>query len=248
MKKVKIFIVASLICFPLSAVAFEIPEWLMNPVSTSDGVRTAITTAVGLWHHSDGPKMGMTMNVTQEEVGALQEGDNSYQVPEGTGTASKAGDIPTESFEYVKKNILDASKMTPYTPLNDKVKAGGDMVAAVKELFFIENESDATDEKRAEIKKHRDEYLTALGKTYVKLAYETQQKLIKDFEGVGSDINGDGVIGTISGGDVTWQAVNRALIADIALQIELMELDAARFLSVQPYVIMSETRTTGSNE
>ena len=42
--------------------------------------------------------------------------------------------------------------------------------------------------------------------------------------------------------DQTWKAVNRALITDSALQIQLMELDAARFLSIQPVEVLEETQ------
>ena len=72
------------------------------------------------------------------------------------------------------------------------------------------------------------------------MAYEVQQKVIENMDSLGADIGGSGTIGEISALDQTWSSINKTLIADIALQIQLMELDAARFLSVQPIKIMSK--------
>ena len=122
------------------------------------------------------------------------------------------------------------------------------MQQVVKEMFFIENEADNTEAKQAEIVKNRTEYLTTVGKEYTQLAYDVQQKIIDDMSAVSSDINGNGSIGAVAGMDQTWKAVNKALIADIGMQIQLMELDAAKFLSVQPIMIMSEKRPEASNQ
>ena len=224
----------------------QTPDIALDPPIMTDSVRGLIGNILALTKAGPEPETGAVLNVHQEEVGALQDGDESYRVDEGTG--SGADDLAITAYDHVKKNVFTSSKKTPYAPLNQKLKDGADMQKVVKEMFFIENEADNTEEKQAEVVKNRTQYLTTVGREYTKLAYEVQQKLINDMSAVSSDINGNGSIGAVSGMDQTWKAVNKALIADIGLQIQLMELDAAKFLSVQPIMIMSKERPADNNQ
>jgi len=221
------------------------PDATINPLAMTDSVRGAIGNIMTLAKVGPEPETGAVLNCSQEEVGALEDGDESFRVNEGTG--SGADDLAISAYDYVKSKVFSDSKRTPYAELNRRIKGGGNMQTVVKDLFFIENEADNTEERQAEVTRRRTEYLTTIGREYTKLAYEVQQKLIDDMSAVSADINGNGSIGAVSGMDQTWKAVNKALIADIGLQIQLMELDAAKFLSVQPIVIMSKERPASSN-
>lgn len=215
---------------------------LVNPVMIVDPVRSLISWILKMLHVTEDPLLGAWLDVVQQEVDALVSGDESYLVDQGTGSAAPA--VPTEAYDYVNENILASSQKTPYEPLNSRISPDGDMEAVVKELFFAENtdENPLTEAKRKEVEKRRTAYLTALAKHYIQTAYEVQQKVMENMDSVGSDINANGSIGSVSGIDQTWKAVNKTLIADIGLQIELMELDAARFLGVQPIELMTETK------
>ena len=211
---------------------------LVNPIHIVDPVRSIVGFILSLINIGEDPVMAAWLNVTQEQVAAAVEGDRSYVTPQGTG--SPATEVPVPTYEYVQEKIFSNSNRTPYAPLNSKIAAGGDMEEAVKEVFFYSGD-DLDETKRKEIEKKRKEYVVALGKEYVKMAYEVQQKVIENMSALGTNIGGNGTIGAVSSLDQTWKSVNRSLIADIALQIQLMELDAARFLSAQPVQIMSET-------
>lgn len=242
------------VCFILVSIPcagqIVFPNAAVNPEMMSDSLRSLIGNIMSLIKVGDNPEMGAVLNVTQEEVGALEDGDESYRVDEGTGSADGGGssDLAISAYDYMKEKVFTNSKRTPYAPLNKRLTKGADMKKVVTNMFFIENESDNTEAKQAEIVKNRTEYLTTVGKEYTRLAYEMQKKIADDMSAVGSDINGNGSIGAVAGMDQTWKAVNKALIADIGMQIQLMELDAAKFLSVQPIMIMSEERPETSNQ
>lgn len=224
------------------------PNAVINLPIMTDSVRGLVGNIMSLIKVGNEPEMGAVLNVHQASLGALEDGDESYRVDEGTGSAGDGGDLAISAYDYMKEKVFSNSKKTPYAPLNQKLTNGANMQQVVKEMFFIENEVDNTEAKQAEIVKNRTEYLTTVGKEYTKLAYEVQQKIINDMSAVSSDINGNGSIGAVAGMDQTWKAVNKALIADIGMQIQLMELDAAKFLSVQPIMIMSEKRPEASNQ
>ena len=248
-----ILLAAGLIALPLLVHAdvtgkgqVQLPALFSNPPAMSDSLRGLIGNIMSLIEVGNEPELGAVLNVTQEEVAGLLAGDDiSYEEDEGTGTAANA--VPTATFDYINEKILSSGTKTPYAPLNSKISDDADMEKIVKEMFFIASSEDATTEKQAEIQSARNAYLTQIGKEYTRIAYNVQLKLIEDMDSVSSDINGNGSIGAVSGMDQTWKAVNRALIADIALQIQLMELDAAKFLSVQPLVLMTETRPGANN-
>ncbi|MBQ3695697.1 MAG: hypothetical protein II938_01840 [Alphaproteobacteria bacterium] len=222
-------------------------EVQINPQSMSDSIRGAIGNIMALLPAADGPQMGANINVTQGKADALVTGDASYVVDEGTGAPSNS-DLNISAYEYVKENILDNDKKTAYGPLNDKIKSGGDMTAVVKEMFFIENEEDNTEENKTKIMENRKAYLKTIASDYVYTAYNVREKLIDDMKAISADLNGNGTIGATSGIDQSWRAVNKALIADIAMQIQMLELDAARFLSVQPIVLMPKDRPAVEND
>lgn len=215
------------------------PDALTGPIMTSDAVRGLTANVLNLLNLGEEPEMGAILNVHQAEVGALMDGTTSYVSEPGTGKPD-SGTMPLDTYTYLHELFLTGKIKTPYSPLNKKLTDSANMEQVVKEMFFLENNADATEEKQIAIQKERDQYLTKIAKEYVKTAYTVQQKLIKDMDVVSSDINGDGSIGATSGTDQTWKAINRALMADIVMQIQLMELDAAKFLSVQPILLMTE--------
>ena len=232
-----------------SVATTDTPDPTNNPVFITDSIRGLIGSIMSLIDVGDHPKLGATLNIIQGEVDALVDGDESYLEDAGTGEASSSsGGLTISAYDYVEKHVLNNNLKTPYAPLNSKVvynfKDGTVSGAekAIKELFFIAKQSDVTDEKREEIVANRNDYLKKVSQTYVSLAYNVQKSLVDDMSAISADINGNGSIGATAGTDQTWHAINKALVADIALQIQLMELEAARFLFVQPEVIMSEKK------
>ncbi len=224
-----------------------VPDKVSDPVSITDSVRNTGSALLNLLALGEEPEMGARLNVTQADVGALVDGTTSYVSEPGTGKPD-SGTMPLDTYTYLHNTYLTDKIKTPYSPLNKKLTDSADMEQVVKEMFFLENNADATEEKQEAIRKEREKYLTKIAKEYVKTAYTVQEKLIEDMNVVSSDINGDGSIGATSGTDQTWKAINRALMADIVMQIQLMELDAAKFLSVQPILLMTEEDVAATDE
>ena len=220
---------------------------LVNPAKMSDSFRALVGSILNLLKLGEEPEIGAVLNVTQEEVDALVAGDETYEEDVGTGEAGPG--LATPTFDYINTNVLTNKLKTPYEPLNRKLSGKADYKKIVKEMFFIATDKEATEKKQQEVLSTRTAYMTELGKSYTRLAYNVHQQLIDDMTSISADINGNGSIGATAGMDQTWHAINRALIADIALQIQLMELDAVKFLSVQPLVLMTETQpsSTGNN-
>lgn len=223
-----------------------IPAPWTNPLITHDTISSILSAIITLKTMGESPEMGAIFNVHEEELGALVDGDESYQVSQGTG--SKASDLGISAYDYMKEKVFDSKTKSAYGELNKKLTSGADMTAVVKELFFIEKDEDNTEANQKEVVARRTAYLTAISRDYINEAYNVQKKLIDDMDSISADINGNGSIGATSGADQTWKAINKALIADIGLQIQLMELDAAKFLSVQPIIIMTEKRPSTDGE
>ena len=148
----------------------------VNPLEMSDSVRGAFGNIMTLFYQGDEPEMGALINVTQGVADALIDGDESYMVDEGTGSASGAHDLKISAYDYIKEHVLSSDKKTAYAPLNEKISAGGDMEQVVKVMFFIDTPENNTDEKQLEILRNRAAYLKAVSRDYTDLAYTVQTK------------------------------------------------------------------------
>ena len=237
-----------------------IPMIVMAPWSVTDPIRNTTGAVLSLYSLSQDPKQVAKIIGHQEETeaelggggeeesedeGEDEEESSNEEVEEGSG--SSAGDMDISAYTYVKEKIFDKNMYSPYSKLNGKVKpvlgtsgANSRLREIILEEFYIENPSDNTIENRKKIQRNRDDYLRTLGREYTRLSNTVQSKLADDLSAVVSELNGDGSIGIVSGTDQSWKAVNKALIVDLALQIEMMELEAARFLSVQPISLIEK--------
>ncbi len=227
-----------------------------GPMVIGDSIRGITGSVVGLLKVGEMPETGADINVYQGWASALQEGENRLEEL-GKGEFTDATAIPTPAFDLVNKKVLDPAKSsgfgTPYKPLNDKIKKkGADIEKVVKEMFFTDGTTAGTqktvEELEAEAQRRRQEYLITIGKEYTRLAYGVHEALTDEMTAaISTPVYANGSNGAISGADVTWKAINRALIADIAMQIQLMELDAAKFLAVQPIELMPDKEKGSEN-
>ena len=218
-----------------------------NPVIVNDPVRTLMNVVIQFLALAENPQYGAVFNVIQEEVAGYVGGEGEGGGAGGESAGSPATEVPAPAYDYVKANVLSSDKITPYAPLRNAVagKGGEAIKNEIKKMFFWNTNQGArplTEEKRTELLGKRTAYLTTIGKEYTKMAYEVQQKVMENMDSMSADIGGAGTLGEVSALDQTWRSINKTLIADIALQIQLMELDAARFLSIQPVEILEETQ------
>ncbi|MBP5343571.1 MAG: hypothetical protein J6Y85_00635 [Alphaproteobacteria bacterium] len=229
-----------------------------------DSVTSLIGTVASLIASFSEPEMGATVIVTQEEADALGAGSEKYVKAEMSGSATSQG-FSTTAYDYVRQNIFEGgasmvindsnddsddteilkftgAKRSAWPYLNnriDNLMTVDDTAKFVKETFFVEDNDQLTQAKIDKAKRNRTQYLQAIGSEYSLLAQEVQRRLIPDLESVNTaPFNGDGLIGAVTGMDQTWLAATRALMADIALQLQLLEVDAAMFLQLQPIEII----------
>ena len=263
-----------------------------------DPYTSLVGTVAGIIASFSEPEMGATVNVEQEEIGALESGSEKFEKLEMTGSATSQG-FSTTAYDYVREKtfgsvqfmhstvrtstdtattavdgvavggntvtrVIDGSTVlgttatttneTPYAYFGNQVLniSRDDAKKMIKENFFIENPEDMTPENVEAIRIRRTQYLQDIGTQYAVIAQEVQTRLIADLQStITTPLNGDGLMGAVSGLYQAWLAACRALMADIGLQIELLELDAAKFLRDQPYNLLKEPegdvlQTTGS--
>jgi hypothetical protein len=268
MKKLLYAFVIVAFLYPTRApatVITSIAQFLAQQYLGGDPITAMVGTVAGLLASFSEPEMGATVNVTQEEADALEAGSEKYIQAEMDGSATSQG-FSTTAYDYVRQNLFEGgasissdsedgesdssnSKMKfttvkrsawPYlnNRINDAMTVDGARKLVI-DTFFVEDKEGVSQAKIDEVNKHRIEYLQAIGSEYSLLAQEVQKRLIADLESVNTTtFNGDGLIGAVTGVDQTWLAATRALMADIALQLQLLEVDAARFLQYQPVEIL----------
>ena len=79
------------------------PNVAINPLAMSDSIRGAIGNILSLLKVGPEPETGAVLNAHQQEVGALEDGDESYRVDEGTGSADGSGDLAITAYDYMKE-------------------------------------------------------------------------------------------------------------------------------------------------
>ena len=250
-----------------ATVITSIAEFLAQQYLGGDPITAMIGTVRGLLESFSEPEMGATVNVIQEEADALEAGSEKYIQAEMDGSATSQG-FSTTAYDYVRQNLFEGGasitsdsdseggnsesssstmkftkvKRSAWPYLNNRINDAMTVDGARKlviETFFVEDKEGVSQAKIDEVNKHRIEYLQAIGSEYSLLAQEVQKRLIADLESVNTTtFNGDGLIGAVTGVDQTWLAATRALMADIALQLQLLEVDAAMFLQYQPVEIL----------
>ena len=261
----KKWLYVSLICSCVGLSGEASANWIFNPqaqpFASGDPATSIVGTVAGLIASFIEPEMGAAVNVTQAEAAALQDGSKKYEQLEMSGSATSQG-FGTTAYDYLEQRSMSGSTKTPYAYFNDRLTslfedeskvtdsaARGNIqkenynkaVQMVKDRFFVEKAEDLTPEKEAEIRNLRAEYLQTIATDYALTAQEVQTRLASDFDTViTTPFNGDGLLGAISGIDQTWLAATRALMADIALQLQLLELDASKFLDVQPIELLED--------
>jgi len=236
MKKILYSLVLMSLLSPVRLEAGWLPTVMPNHWFGGDPYSSLVGTVAGLIASFSEPEMGATVNVIQEEADALESGSEQYVDAEMSGSATSQG-FATTAYDYVNQNIFNGAQRSAWSEFDSKINSLStvdDTEALIKKTFFIENKAEVTPEKEEEIRQTRTKYLQTIGAAYAELAQEVQTRLIEDLNSVKTTkFNGDGLIGAVTGVDQTWLAATRALMADIALQLQLLEVDAARFLQDQ---------------
>lgn len=138
--------------------------------------------------------------------------------------------IQVSAYDYVKENLLTNPGEQSAPPQENLATAK----AYVRERFLVP-EGEQTDEKIAEIKGERKEYIQALSAELLSLSAGVRQRLPDDANLISeAEASGGGVLQDVKLNTATIKALARMTAVDIALQIKLAELEAAQELLYQP--------------
>lgn len=208
---------------------------------------------------------------SKAELMAVQEQINNNADGTGDDTPNPCSDgsvtqtaLKNGAYDYVKKQILDRTDLTTYGKLQTALsgsskgahavsvceelnwKAGGkgkETCQAVVDTFFTK--TGATDREMETIQSQRQAYASTVVPRFITLGYETQQKLKADLQAAAvAPVAADNEIASIANDGQTLDEMLKITVADLALQVEMMEADAMGFMLQQPVAIMPKEKPT----
>ena len=116
-------------------------------------------------------------------------------------------------------------------------------IAIVDTFFADKGDEGNTEEYKAKISQQRHEYAEEVTKYHTKLGYTVQQNVIADLKKASNaPVATDNEVSAIAIDGQTLDEMIKVTVADLALQIEMMEADAIAFLMQQPIEILPEQR------
>ena len=195
----------------------------------------------------------------QQQANTNADGTGDWSPnPSATGD-TKPTALTNGAYDYVKSEILDQTDLSKYRELQNNLSRPTNVghsqetcrslpfttdrarqtCMAVVNTFFADKgeENDASYENQ--IQRQRQEYANTIAPRFVTLGYTVQQKIIRDLSAAAqAPVAGNNEIASIANDGQTLDEMLKITVADLALQIEMMEADAMAFLLQQPVQIM----------
>ena len=119
-----------------------------------------------------------------------------------------------------------------------------DVCRGIVNTFFADiGEDNITEEYKAQILAQRRAYAKQVGEWHTTIGYEIQQRAAADLVAAArAPVGSDNEIGAIAIDGQTLDEMLKIVVADVGVQIEMMEADAAAFLLHQPIGIMPKEK------
>lgn len=181
---------------------------------------------------------------TQEETNKQADGTEdasansaSQQASSGSGSASETA-FSSGAYNYIKDKVWKK----PYhygalkqelgeSPSKEKSKE------AVMKVFFAPAGSETTYKER--IYTQRQVYAETMTDFHIKLGNDIQKNIVADLRAAGSaPVSSDNEVGSLAIDAQTLDEMIKITLADLTLQIELMEADAMAFMLHQPVELL----------
>ncbi|MBE6446575.1 MAG: hypothetical protein E7021_04150 [Alphaproteobacteria bacterium] len=253
------------VLFPLSLNAGGTPFIFPAPPPVASDLGRSITGIVQgvLTLTQDGDSKAELM-VVQEQINTNADGtgdDTPNPCSDGSVTQTP---LENTAYDYIKAQILDRTDLTTYGKLQTALsssskgahavsvceelnwKAGGkgkETCQAVVDTFFTK--TGATDREMEKIQSQRQAYASTVVPRFITLGYETQQKLKADLQAAAvAPVAADNEIASIANDGQTLDEMLKITVADLALQVEMMEADAMGFMLQQPVAMMPKEKPT----
>lgn len=180
-----------------------------------------------------------------------------------TGTAGATA-LTNGVYSYIQSEVLSQTDLTKYSKLQEALsspngegsaketceslgfttdRAKQTCIAVVETFFADRGDEGNTEEYKAKILSQRRAYARQVAERHVTLGYNVQQKVIADLQAAAqAPVSSDNEIGAIAIDGQTLDEMLKVTVADLAIQIEMMEADAVNFLVARRVEIMSKDR------
>ena len=146
-------------------------------------------------------------------------------------------DATHNAFDFVEENLLKKRTQTIAPAKEDLTGA----LAFVESTFFVKDGTDDTAEKERIAKAKRAEYLQEVQTQLMALALGVSQNLVEDAKSISkAPTSGCNVIDDLNVNTVTTITLAKQTMADIALQLQMFELDAIRRQNNVPVRILEK--------
>lgn len=233
------------------------PKWSIDIGRSITGIIQGVLTLCG-----DGDAKAELIAV-QEQINENADGSAGWEnVNEVSGsTTGTVADTALQSglYGYVKSEIMDQTDLSKYGELQKNLQSPANVgnsqetceslnwnsdrakqtCMAVVNTFFADKGADNTQAYVEQIQKQRQEYANLIASRMVQLGYTAQQKVVSDLQAASlAPVSSDNEVGSIAIDAQTLDEMLKITVADLALQVEMMEADAMTFLMQQPVEIM----------
>lgn len=144
------------------------------------------------------------------------------------------------AYDWVKQNVLPEGKNSKYAPGQ---KDWNTAVAFIKSNFYITDPKNLTGAEQKRITKKRQDYFYEVNANVISTAIGIQQGLVEDAESIStSPTSGCNEIDDININTQILMTLSKQKMAEIALQIRLLELEALREQAALPLTLQSEPK------
>lgn len=233
------------------------------PLNSKDLGRSITGIFQGILTLTQDGESKASLIAVQENINKNADGTGDWELnPNAKGSITQTP-LKNGAYDYIKTQLLDKTDLSSYktlqTALSSSEYQGHSLAtcetlgwqtdnakqtcAAIVNTFFTP--FDDTDPNKVKAQKQRQEYANQVSPRFIRLAYETQQKLITDLQAASSaPVASQNEVGSIANDGQTLDEMIKITVADLALQVEMMEADAMAFLLQQPVGIMPSEKPT----
>ncbi len=146
-------------------------------------------------------------------------------------------DATHNAFDFVEENLLKKRMQTIAPAKNDLASA----TAFVESTFFVKDGGNDTAEQERMAEAKRAEYLQEVQTQLMALSLGVSQNLVEDAKSISkAPTSGCNVIDDLNVNTVTMITLAKQTMADIALQLQMFELDAIRRQNNTPVRILEK--------
>lgn len=184
--------------------------------------------------------LGSRPKTPADSVPQTQDAKTNPSIDNCPAYMAQFPDASNLAYDFIKENMLDKKEVSKYGPVKDSMTSA---IEYVKSTYYIKDAKDITDEKRMEIQNKRQDYLREVNADVLAYGIGVQQNLVEDAKSISlAPTSGCDYIDDINKNTLIMIALAKQTIADIALQINMLELEAVRQTNSMPIEILEKPK------